>query len=203
MGFFGKLFGGGSKSAPDDFWAWFGANANKFEGQPGTGPLEELSKRIKRAHPQLVFQIGRSPKHGGFELEISADGLRELVPIVTDLVGRAPAIAGWTIHAFRQPHPGLSVEMAGRTINSDNVFFDAQRNDNAVDLIVYIDQLDEAPDAFQHIGFLLLDATFGEYAVMTKIAGLDFVDGRKRSRTARPLTELAGELEQLRPTAVD
>jgi hypothetical protein len=40
----------------------------------------------------------------------------------------------------------------------------------------------------------VLDGAVGELAVMTKIRGLDFVDGSKRPGSARPLTELAAML---------
>lgn len=195
MGFFGKLFGTKKAMSPAEFWAWFAANAQRFERRPDQVPVDDFSQQLARVHPGLAFVLGPAPQ-GGHELEISADGKRDLIPIVTDVVGAAPPIPGWVIHAFRRPHPGLSIQLGDRTVDAQTVFFDARPNGNALDVIVYIDDFDRAPDAVGNLAFVLLDSTIGELAVMTKIIGLDFVDATRRTHSARPLDELPAALAQ-------
>ncbi len=197
MGLFGKLFGG--KSGPAEFWTWFVANKARFEGPPQDTPQQELAKRLKHVDKGLVFVVGHRQDRSGYELEISADGMRELIPTVREVVDAAPAIEGWTIHAFRQAHPGLSIEMGSRKLDAETVFFIAQPAQRGCDVVVFIEGYDDAPDAMAEIGFILLDSTVGELAVMTKIEGLEFADAARRPPTARPLSQLGPVLATAAP----
>jgi hypothetical protein len=187
MGIWGKLFG--RSSPPDDFWKWFAANAARFTGVPDGALVEELSTQLRRVDPQLVFQIGQN------ELEISADGIKALIPAVRDLVGAAPSIPGWSVRAFRQPQPGIAVEMGGRSYSAKDVYFTLTRDPDGNDLAIYIAGAADAADAVGGIAFLLLDSTIGELAVMTKIRGIDLHEVGMRPPTAKPLAELPQHLD--------
>ena len=192
MGILGKLFG--RSGTPASFWKWFAASASRYEGPLDQGHIEELSTQLRRVHPDLAFQIGKS-RQGGWELEVSADGIRAMIPVVQELVAAAPAIPGWTVQSFRQPQTGISVEMNGRSYNAQEVYYQLARGTGAgVDLEIFIAGFDAAPEAVGQIGFILLDSTIGELAVMTRVAGIDFHDLARRGDTARPLAELPGEL---------
>ena len=183
MGIFDRLLG--RRAGPADFWRWFATNVSRFEGVPDAGLVNELAAHLPRVHPQLVFQIGKR------EIEISADGIRDMIPVVREVVAAAPAIAGWTVHAFRQPQPGISVEIGGRRYSAEDVYFEARGTH--VDL--FLAGYDEAREAVTQIAFVLLDAAIGELAAMTKIATLDMHELGRRGSGTRPLSELRAALE--------
>jgi hypothetical protein len=77
--------------------------------------------------------------------------------------------------------------------------------DDKIDLTVFMQGLagGSAGDitAIKTMGYLLLDATVGEYDVETKIAGIEFVDSLSSSeRRRRPLRELPDVVDSLLET---
>lgn len=197
MGWLKNVFGGGRRaSTPADFWTWFANNASRFEGPPDQVPTDELNHQLSGIHDGLAFRIGGNRDHSGYELEISGQGSRELMPLVRQIVAAAPTIPGWKVLAFRQPHPGLSVELGATRLSAESIHFVAAPapGNAGADVAIFVDGFDQDPNTFGEITFLLLDSTIGELAVMTKIRGLDFVDGSQRPPSARPVTELAAVL---------
>ncbi len=200
MGWLGKLFGGGRASNPQEFWSWFVKNAPRFEGPPGQVPTDELDHQLTGVHAGLAFVIGGAREGGVHELEISAQGSRKLMPVVREVIDAAPAVAGWRFFAFRQPHPGLSVQLGPARMSAESIHFVAAPapDEAGADVAIFVDGFDSNPDMFGEITFLVLDGAVGELAVMTKIRGLDFIDGSKRPSFARPLTELPEVLAAVR-----
>src|SRR5687768_7693628 len=199
MGWLSKVFGGGRASTPQQFWAWFTKNSSRFEGPPEHVPTDELNHQLTGLHEGLAFVIGGNREGTGRELEISGQGRRQLIPIVREIVSTAPSVPGWTFLAFRQPHPGLSVQLGELQMSAESIYFMAKPapGNAGADVAVFVDGFDSNPDLFGEITFLVLDGAVGELAVMSKIRGLDFVDGTKRPTSARPLTELASVLARV------
>lgn len=178
-----------------DFWRWF------LDTVPNAADLEtparqdQLSRQLKEIHPDLCW--GFSPEgRSGAVLEISADGIQELIPTVRLLVDAAPQVPGWQIHAFRQPCSLEGVEIRlgpDLSISADSIFWrELDRDGSTIDLQVFVPHPD--PEVRAQIGFIFLDHCLGELAVMTRLGALDFEDARIGAEGVLPLEALPAHL---------
>ncbi|MBC6459346.1 DUF695 domain-containing protein [Actinomadura sp. HBU206391] len=111
MGIFRRPRDSSSPSAPAiaEFWAWWAQTKPSIEatltdGLP-TDILEEISRRIRRIHPQLQWEIG----HGGGKpvLTVTGSGMAELRGLAERWRLAAPKGGGWDYHAARQADPEM------------------------------------------------------------------------------------------------
>ena len=168
-------------SAPDEyssFWSWFQFNeadfpsTDKFDALFGT----ELSGRLADIRSGLTYEIAIR-EDGDSEFIISADGIKELIPFVQELVNSAPALDGWKIIAFRPRQPDYSdftLEFAGRNVDPKTLWCRSQVEDGNFDLIVYhpnYSEDDRSPIVAST--YILLDMALGELDVMTHIRYID------------------------------
>jgi hypothetical protein len=175
------------------FWAWFARITPTLGFPPARDAVDAIGDRVQALHPGLGFQIGETDD--GLVLEISAEGRKPMIPVVVAVVNAAPPIAGWTVRAFRQPCAVGGIRVGDRTYTAESVRFAMKRDDSGTHLALFLDRFDVAPDEVGPIAFLLLDATIGELAVMTEIAGLDFFDSSNQFVSTRPLRELPAALD--------
>ncbi|MGE0869989.1 MAG: hypothetical protein AB7P03_15590 [Kofleriaceae bacterium] len=118
-----------------------------------------------------------------------------MIPVVRDVVSAAPAIPGWTVHAFRQPQSEISVQMHGRSFTANDVYFNLGRDGSNVHLDLFIEGFDDEKDAVGQLAFVLLDSTIGELATMTSITTLDIHDLARRDDSSKPLAQLPQHLD--------
>jgi hypothetical protein len=116
------------------FWSDMQRNRERIEvlhmqsvasREPSQELLNMIAEPLSVCDPQIVFEFGTS-EGGEFELTISADGVREKIDRVLELVKAAPRIKGWKVYAFRQPTQ-LRLSMHGQTVDSSTVMFAAER----------------------------------------------------------------------------
>lgn len=185
------------KQAIAALWDWFAQNADRIRTPaPDQSIIGEIADRLQPIDEGLAFQIGPATKEGQpYAFELSADGVRELIPVVEETVKAAPEIPGWKIVAFRQPAPGATIMIRGKKVSAQDVRYQSIPNEDKIDLIVFMPGMTELDDQESiHAGFLLLDAELGEYAVMTRLAGVDFLPAAQAHEGLRPLTELRKQL---------
>lgn len=178
-------------------WDWFSKNAGRIRTPaPDRAVIGEIADRLQPIDEGLAFQIGPAAKEGQpYAFELSADGVPALIPVVEETVRAAPKIPGWKIVAFRQPAPGATILIRGAKVSAKDVRYQSIPNEDKVDLIVFMPGMTEVDDQESiHAGFLLLDAELGEYAVMTRLAGVDFLPMSQSHEGLRPLTELREQL---------
>src|SRR5262249_31390024 len=128
-------------------------------------------------------------------LILTADGKRELFPLVQALYAARPTVAGWKIVAFRQRMSpdelkGLQFEMEGKKYDPRAITFSAERNRDKLDIEVYSPTEDVSNPA-KSMMFTMIDHVIGEYDTETKIGSIDFGPASKRPKTAKPLSALA------------
>lgn len=171
---------------------------------PDSGPteafLKQIEKRLHRIKGGLAFQIGKVSDI--WQIEVSADGIRDRIPTVRKIVDAAPPIPGWKVVAFRQPtEAGLSIQMGEQTIDESSIWYRASDGPQSLNLEIFIAGVTDANfETMTHIAFLFLDSMVGEYAVMTRFASIEFFplppdpvrDG------LRPLAELPAQVQALR-----
>ena len=189
-----------SQSSETRFWEWFQRNANQLKSvRTGREPiLAELHGKLKRVHKDLVFEIGTN-ESGIHEFIVSADGIKSTVPHVEKLVASSPEIPGWRIIQFRPRKHGMEVLIQGRKVSEDTIFFNSQQNGEKLDLWLYLDGLNNT-NARELMGacFIFLDATVGEYDVMTKIGNIEFLPLIEADGRQRPLKDLASIVDNMK-----
>ncbi len=183
----------------EGFWKWFQQNASALsQTKDFEGPLfSELSNRLASIRSGLVWELALHGKER--ELTISADGDRQLFPVVKKLVASAPSIPGWRVNAFRQRRPLDFAYRSGNTsLAADAIKFALSGpRDGKMDIDLYIDNYGKGDEQIPRGAFILLDAAIGEYDMETKIGAIDFrASGEVPIGVAiKPLRELASTLD--------
>ncbi|HEX2313309.1 MAG TPA: DUF695 domain-containing protein [Thermomonospora sp.] len=109
-----------------EFWDWWAGTRARIEAALGDEPsadlLEELSLRVRRIHPELQWELGRT--EGGVpSLTVTGGGAAELRGLAERWLRAAPPdTAGWSLHAARQADP----EMLGQRLTLGDHEFDLE-----------------------------------------------------------------------------
>src|ERR1700722_515891 len=107
MGLLSRFLRGGKASwSPVEFWTWF----QSADGQTALATVarsESAQRSIRdaicRVNSGLVWGARLSSDGSKSTFEVSAGGIKALIPAVRGLVDAAPVIAGWDVVAFKQP----------------------------------------------------------------------------------------------------
>jgi len=177
----------------DTFWMWFEERAGllaSHRGKPLGDLVRDLSQELQVVHPGLVVEVDLDPRR----LAIGADGNRELFPLVLDVVGRAPSIAGWEIVAFKQAGAvDVVLKLGGHEISTADLWFSTLWHEGKLGLGVFARGCDETNHKLvRHAVTILLDVALGEYIAATSIDGIVMlhVDGDPASAGFRPFREI-------------
>lgn len=180
------------------FWRWFAANQARIHDFESNRErlFAELGRELHRVHKGLTFELGAQPEPDGRRrLVISADGIREVFPAVERLTAAAPQLPEWEVVAFRQPSsPDFRVEMGGRSVDADDIWFVAHPEDEQIGVTLYVRDLDpKEPGPQQGAVYILLDTLLGEYFVTMGIRWIDWqpLPLDPAALRLRPLRELA------------
>lgn len=202
------MFGRGASI--DDFWRWFAREERKL-GNEATGDVRKMisvmnrvTSRLQKTAPGLHVEL-----QGGRErttLIISCEGVADLAPTVTAIVGAAPPLTSWTVVAFRQRDLERARDLTfGGARPYPLMFFDGQPGEQGrYDLRLVIRA--HAPWVDRNVAaiMLVLDAVLGEYTVMTKIGAIEFAamapgltDDEIAAAGLQPIAALAGVIDAL------
>lgn len=163
------------KSKEQTFWNWFAKNADSYfhfeENQDAL--FAKLKAELSKIHPDLVFEFSPIFEDGTREFVISADGIKSVFPVVSDLVKQAPPLKNWKIIAFRQPHYDIThINYEDLVINLDDVFFRYAKDNGKIGLELNIRGFYESPQ-WSAATFILLDNVLGEYHTEMSLSHID------------------------------
>jgi hypothetical protein len=191
----------------EKFWKWFRANEDEIFNFDANREkvFDKLTAHLRRVHGDLTFEFSGA-YDGTREFIVSAGGITRAFPEVLALVRDAPILPRWKIIAFRQRKDIPSIRCGETVIERDSVYFDYASAGDQIDLTVFIKGLVNGSsndvNGLKTVGYLLLDASVGEYNVETKIAGIQFVDASAFPERRRiPLVELSNIIDGL-PTTI-
>jgi hypothetical protein len=187
----------------EEFWDWFlGPEGQMTIESAATSPGAQqlLAASLERVHPDLTW--GMKPRRDDGTpgtLEVSGGGLREMIPIVRELVEAAPPIDGWKIVAFKQPIPDFTVQFGPKkeVFDSKNILVVSKAlPDGRYDLDVYVPTPAGCPaNTTGELGFIFLDHVLGEFTVMERLAELHFYSTLVAPPTTMTLATFAAGLE--------
>ncbi len=159
-------------SKPDNFWKWFSSNSERilnFENAQEK-VFNDIMAQLSKFHPDLTFEIS-SWLGDTREFVISADGIKEAFPFVTQLASAAPSLPNWTIRAFRpRIEVQFEIEVGAIKLDPKEIWFSSASVDGKVDLTIYYPHYtEETEQEFLRATFILLDAALGEYDTEMKL----------------------------------
>jgi hypothetical protein len=196
----------GKKTASDDFWSWLAANTARIQSglkQNPQGLTEEIREAFKKSYPDLVWEISPAPSPP-WVFCVSADGKRELFPIVEKAVQAAPKLPGWKVQAFRPrgKTQDVEIEMGNWKLGYEDIWCRVERMDAGVRLMLLIRGLNRESDKILgRAALILLDNAVGEYDSVMKIKQLDrgpLPPNPLRSNAIFPLSDLPRFLDTVR-----
>lgn len=176
MGFF--LFNKQLKE--DKFWSWFSKNQETYYNEIENLEIREkifnnLSTELKKVHQDLVFEFSPIHENGIREFTVSAEGIKELFPIVENLIKKAPEIKNWQFNAFRQRIPGdeFEIQYGDFKIGYSDIYFryvDGEYGKLGIELNI---RDYDGKGQTQNAIYILLDGLIGEYDITM---GLDWIE---------------------------
>ncbi len=185
------------KSDPiDAFWKWFLKNSDALLNMqaPDEATIDAVHNELLKIDSRLVFEVEvkRTPR----AFVVSADGIRELFPLVMEVVRKAPEIPNWTILAFRQPGPvNVTIEMGETRLGPDDMLFESESDGDRIGIVLYVRGYDEASKAaLSRAAFILLDNALGEFWVESSLGYLEFrsLSESEQRPSVRPFSDLPG-----------
>ncbi len=183
-----------------EFWDWFAANEEKYYLNDETkGPLlKEMYDKLQEYHTGLTYQFSLNEENKKKEFVISADGIRENFPAVTNLVEVAPKLERWEIIAFRpRITDEFTLQLGNKTFGFEDVYFLLAQEPSSISLQLHIRGYEDS-ELYKQAAFIILDNMLGEYDMETRIGTIEFMaldEGKKEG--LHNIRELPGIVDHL------
>jgi len=192
-------------NAIEEFWNWFEDTQSSFPTSATFDETygDEITEQLTRIHPDLVYETA-IPASGERELVISADGIKEMIPIVNAVVDAAPELQNWKFTAFRprlNDYTGFELNYAGHTFDPKSIWFWARIEDGHFDVKLYHPNYNEDDrNLIVSASYILLDMAIGEHDVMTGIRYIDhdLLPKNPEQNELLPFSELRSVFDQYR-----
>ena len=163
----------------EEFWGWFldhKSDLEKFIDTKDRNYLiyNLLSKEIKKYNHNLHPEITKTD--GKYVLIITPDGKKEGVQPTKKLFENHPKIENWIVKKFRQPKDKIHLNFNGIEYPSSDIeiYPELIKEEDKVDIQVYIKNRDKDIKNHQSLAFLYLDHIIGEFNTITKVRYIDF-----------------------------
>jgi hypothetical protein len=190
-----------NKDSIDEFWDWFVSEEKtlrSFQNDPDkiVGQVMDRARKIKDG---IAIEF-EPPKNNIINVTVSADGNRDLFPLVQRIVEKAPKIDGWTFVAFRQRVPkdivkGFTLKLQGVELHPDKMKFFPMPSGDSLDVIIYANNVTE--ENYNQVAYgslLLVDNILGEYDCVKKVRKYDIHNmptSKEELNGLMPLVDLA------------
>ncbi len=155
----------------EKFWKWFSENNQKYYEHIENADMQEelfdeLSNELEKVGDGLLFEFSPIFDNKYREFAISANGIKEVFPLIIDLVEAAPKFENWEIKAFRQRTPNpekFTIKYAGLEMSLKDIYFRYCIEDNELGIELNIRNLDMENSMMLDCVYILLDQLLGEY----------------------------------------
>ncbi|MBK9030434.1 MAG: hypothetical protein IPL61_03685 [Myxococcales bacterium] len=181
------------------FWAWFRRHAAELRAEPELRrSLASINAELARVHEGVFAELSAGPD--AHTLELTADGVIDLFPVVLALHGARPEVAGWRIVAFRQriDVAHIVITMDGLTLTPPKMKVVVARAGGRLELTLFVPGFTTA-EAMARPLYVVLDHAIGEYDLATKVGSVDFADIDQAPPGARSLLDLPALFDQAVP----
>ncbi|MBC5836172.1 hypothetical protein G6N05_14945 [Flavobacterium sp. F372] len=187
----------------EKFWKWFEKNQETYYSEIDNLEIREeifneLTKNLKKVNEDLVFEFSPIHENKVREFTISAEGMKELFPIVEKLIEKAPKLKNWKFNAFRQRIPGdeFEIQYGDLKISYSDIYYRSENDNGKLGIELNIKNFDDEAQT-QNAIYILLDGLIGEYDVTTKIGWIEWVKlNENEMENLKPIIELRNEIDK-------
>ncbi len=191
------------ESKEEKFWNWFEKNQETYYSEIENLEIREeifseLTKNLKKVNEDLVFEFSPIHENNVREFTISAEGMKELFPIVEKLIEKAPKLKNWKFNAFRQRIPGddFEIQYGDLKIGYSDIYYRSENDNGKLGIELNIKNFDDEAQT-QNAIYILLDGLIGEYDVTTKIGWIEWVKlNENEMENLKPIIELRNEIDK-------
>jgi len=191
------------ESKEEKFWNWFEKNQETYYSEIENLEIreqifDELTKNLKKVNEDLVFEFSPIHENNVREFTISAEGMKELFPIVEKLIEKAPKLKNWKFNAFRQRVPGddFEIQYGDLKIGYSDIYYRSENDNGKLGIELNIKDYNGNGQT-QNAIYILLDGLIGEYDVTTKIGWIEWVKLDKNEiKNLKPIIELRNEIDK-------
>ena len=187
----------------EKFWKWFEKNQETYYSEIENLEIREkifneLSKNLKKINEDLVFEFSPIHENNIREFTISAEGIKDLFPVVEKLIEKAPKLKNWKFNAFRQRIPGdeFEIQYGDLKIGYSDIYYRSKNDNGKLGIELNIRNFDGKAQT-QNAIYILLDGLIGEYDVTTKIGWIEWVMlNENEKENLKPIIELRNEIDK-------
>lgn len=191
------------ESKEEKFWNWFEKNQETYYSEIENLEIREqifneLTKNLKKVNEDLVFEFSPIHENNVREFTISAEGMKELFPIVEKLIEKAPKLKNWKFNAFRQRVPGddFEIQYGDLKIGYSDIYYRSENDNGKLGIELNIKDYNGNGQT-QNAIYILLDGLIGEYDVTTKIGWIEWVKlDNNEIKNLKPIIELRNEIDK-------
>lgn len=157
--------------------------------------LGDYRDKLQLIDENLTFHF-EADEEGPIEMIFGCDGYPESIHSVLSLVGAAPSVEGVTFKAFNHRYDPIpnSISVGGEMCELSDFWFALNNSDKKLHLTIYMPYVPEVLETDPRVEavMIFLDALIGEYELMTKVWGLDWVEtpADPIDYSLRPLSDL-------------
>lgn len=191
------------ESKEEKFWNWFEKNQETYYSEIENLEMrekifDELTKNLKEINEDLVFEFSPIHENNVREFTISAEGIKDLFPVVEKLVEKAPKLKKWKFNAFRQRILGdeFEIQYGDLKIGYSDIYYRSEDDNGKLGIELNIRNFDGKGQT-QNAIYILLDGLIGEYDVTTKIGWIEWVKlNENEKENLKPIIELRSEIDK-------
>lgn len=191
------------ESKEEKFWNWFEKNQETYYSEIENLEIreqifDELTKNLKKVNEDLVYEFSPIHENNVREFTISAEGMKELFPIVEKLIEKAPKLKNWKFNTFRQRVPGddFEIQYGDLKIGYSDIYYRSENDNGKLGIELNIKDYNGNGQT-QNAIYILLDGLIGEYDVTTKIGWIEWLKLDKNEiKNLKPIIELRNEIDK-------
>jgi hypothetical protein len=168
------------KTPEEKFWSWFQNNRLLIEQFINSDTRDysiynELTDEIIKYDSNLYPELTKTD-NDEYVLIITADGKKAGVEPTKRLAEHHPKIDNWIVYKFRQPVDEIELNFDGLVYPSSDIEIipHLNREEEKVDIDVFIRNMDNQPEKYKALAFLYLDHILGEFNTITRVGYIDF-----------------------------
>lgn len=169
------------QSKENEFWKWFEKNQQNYfsltiNSEGHLNLYGELSRELRKVHPELKFFFGPFDKNRKREFSITVDGRKEYFPFVKKLVDEVPKLENWTINAFVPETPkNIEIRNFGKyKLGYDNIYYSYLDSDDKLKVQLHVPNYNDSTEMEKAVLFVL-KMLIGEYDLAMAIDEINLV----------------------------
>ncbi len=189
----------------ENFWKWFSKNEKEYyeNKEKQVKLFDDLSKELSKISEDLFFEFSPIFDNKYREFSISANGIKEIFPVVIELVDNVPELKYFKVFAFRQRRKakGFKIIYGDIEMSYDDIYFRYVIDEDGLGIELNIRNFEKGNNTIINATYVLLDNLLGEYDTTMNISWIDWVKlDENNIDNLMPSLELVGVVDYYKET---